>query len=102
MSSWNARQEIFSTMPLRSFVAFCFAVACTFAAIGVVNDLFELEHSDVRHMILKVLATAGFAVLWLPLQSATAFTARADSRRFRAQHRMASHPALPFCGASPR
>lgn len=52
-------------MPLRSFVAFCLAVACTFAAIGAVNDLFDLEHSDVPHLISKVLTTSGVAVLWV-------------------------------------
>lgn len=52
-------------MPLRSFLAFCFAVACTFAAIGVVNDMFDLERSDAKHLILKVLTAAGFAVLWV-------------------------------------
>jgi len=52
-------------MPLRSFVVFCLAVACTFAAVGTVNDLFDLEHSDARHLILKVLTTSGFAVLWI-------------------------------------
>lgn len=30
-------------MPLRSFLTFCLTVACTLAAIGVVNDLFDLE-----------------------------------------------------------
>lgn len=64
MNQWNARSQLFATMPLRSFVTFCIAVACTFAAIGVVNDLFDLEHSDVRHLIYKVVTTAGFAVLW--------------------------------------
>ena len=52
-------------MPLRSFVTFGLAVACTFVAIGVVDDLFDLEHSDVRHLILRVLTTSGFAVLWV-------------------------------------
>ena len=50
-------------MPLRSFLVFCLAVACTFAAIGVVNDLFELERSDIRHLISKALTISGFAVL---------------------------------------
>jgi hypothetical protein len=61
----TSRGEIFRTMPLRSFVVFCLAVACTFAAVGIVNDLFDLEHSDVPHLILKVLTTSGFAVLWI-------------------------------------
>ncbi len=65
MNHWNTRSQLFSTMPLRSFVTFCIAVACTFAAIGVVNDLFDLEHSDARHLIGKVVTTAGFAVLWI-------------------------------------
>lgn len=50
-------------MPRRSFLTFCLAVACTFAAIGVVNDLFDLERSDVPHLILKILTSSGFAVL---------------------------------------
>jgi hypothetical protein len=65
MKPWNARSEIFRTMPIRSFFTFCLAVACTFAAVGVVNDLFDLEHSDVPHLILRVLTTSGFAVLWV-------------------------------------
>ena len=65
MNKWTARSEIFRTMPLRSFLTFCLAVACTFAAIGVVNDLFDLEHSDTPHLVLKVLTTSGFAVLWI-------------------------------------
>lgn len=52
-------------MPLRSHLTFCLAVACTFAAIGVVNDLFDLERSDGLHLILKVLTTSGFSVLWV-------------------------------------
>jgi sigma-B regulation protein RsbU (phosphoserine phosphatase) len=63
VKKWNARRELFRTMPLRSFLTFCLAVAFTFAAIGVVNDLFDLERSDARHLILKVLTTSGFAVL---------------------------------------
>jgi hypothetical protein len=50
-------------MPLGSFVTFCLAVGCTFAAIGAVNDLFDLEHSDTRHLISKVLTTSSVAVL---------------------------------------
>ena len=65
MKNWNPRQALFQTMPIRSFVTFCLAVAFTFAAIGVVNDLFDLEHSDIRHLVLRVLTTAGFAVLWV-------------------------------------
>lgn len=63
MNQWNARSQLFAKMPLRSFVTFCIAVACTFAAIGVVNDLFDLEHTDVRHLITGVVTTSGFAVL---------------------------------------
>ena len=63
MNNWSARREIFRTMPLRSFLTFCLAVACTFAAIGVVNDLFDLERSDGKHLLLKVLTTSSFAVL---------------------------------------
>jgi len=65
MKKWSARTEIFSTMPLRSYLIFCLAVAFTFAAIGVVNDLFDLERSDTRHLVVKVLTTAGFSVLWV-------------------------------------
>jgi hypothetical protein len=65
MHTWTGRSEIFRTMPLRSFLTFCLAVSCTFAAIGVVNDLFDLEHSDALHLVLKVLTTSGFAVLWI-------------------------------------
>jgi serine phosphatase RsbU (regulator of sigma subunit) len=61
--SSNARQEIFRTMPLRSFLTFCLAVACTFAAIGVVNDLFDLERSDTKHLFSKIVTISGFAVL---------------------------------------
>lgn len=63
MNQWNARSQLFATMPLRSFVTFCIAVACTFAAIGVVNDLFDLEHTDLRHLIARVVTTSGFTVL---------------------------------------
>jgi hypothetical protein len=63
MNQWNARRELFTTMPLGSFVTFCLAVAFTFAAIGAVNDLFDLEHSDARHLIIKVLTTSSLAVL---------------------------------------
>jgi hypothetical protein len=62
---WKARRSIFRSMPLRSFLTFCLAVACTFAAIGVVNDLFELQRSDLKHLVLKILTTSGFAVLWV-------------------------------------
>jgi hypothetical protein len=64
MSYWDAREEIFNEMPRRSYIAFCLGVACTFASIGVVTDLFDFEHSDTLHLVLKVLTTAGFAVLW--------------------------------------
>src|SRR4051794_12099127 len=63
--NWNSRQELFRTMPTRSFLVFCLAVACTFAAIGVVNDLFDLEHSDGKHLLAKVVTTSSFAVLWI-------------------------------------
>jgi hypothetical protein len=64
MGYWDARVEIFNKMPRRSYVALCLGVACTFASIGVVTDLFDFEHSDTLYLILKVLTTAGFAVLW--------------------------------------
>jgi hypothetical protein len=51
-------------MALRSFLTFCLALASTFVAIGVLNDLFDLEPSDAPHLDLKVLTTSGFAVLW--------------------------------------
>ena len=62
---WGSRQELFRTMPLRSFFVFCLAVAFTFAAIGIVSDLFDLEHSDGRHLIAKALTISSFAVLWV-------------------------------------
>lgn len=65
MNKWNTRKELFTTIPLRSYAVFCLAVACTFAAVGVVTDLFDLEHSDTRHLLSKVLTTSGFAVLWV-------------------------------------
>jgi len=43
MNKWNARREIFSSMPIRSFLTFCLSVAFTFAAVGAVNDLFDLS-----------------------------------------------------------
>ncbi len=64
-NNWNSRQELFRTMPLRSFLVFCLAVACTFAAIGIVNDLFDLEHSDGKRLLAKALTTSSFAVLWV-------------------------------------
>jgi hypothetical protein len=64
-NTWNSRQDLFRTMPLRSFLVFCLAVGCTFAAIRVVNDLFDLEHSDSKHLLAKVLTTFSFAVLWV-------------------------------------
>ncbi|HMG84412.1 MAG TPA: PP2C family protein-serine/threonine phosphatase [Terracidiphilus sp.] len=65
MNRWNARREIFTSMPLRSFLTFCLSVAFTFASIGAVNDLFDVEHSDARRLIAKVLTSAVFAVLWI-------------------------------------
>ena len=65
MNKWNARREIFSSMPIRSFLTFCLSVAFTFAAVGAVNDLFDLEHSDARRLIVKVLTSAVFAVVWI-------------------------------------
>ena len=65
MNKWNARREIFTTMPIRSFLTFCLSVAFTFAAVGAVNDLFDLEHSDVRRLVVKVLTSAVFAVVWI-------------------------------------
>jgi hypothetical protein len=65
MHPWTARSESFRTMPHRSFLPFFRAVACTFAAIGVVNELFDLEHSDAGHLVLKALTTSGIAVLWI-------------------------------------
>lgn len=62
---WDARSQIFRTMPWRSYFLFCLAVAFTFATIGVVNDLFDLTHSDVLHLVLKVVTTSGFSVLWV-------------------------------------
>jgi sigma-B regulation protein RsbU (phosphoserine phosphatase) len=52
-------------MPLRSFFVFCLAVAFTFAAIGVVSDLFDLEYSDGKHLFARALTTSSFAVLWV-------------------------------------
>jgi UDP-N-acetylmuramyl pentapeptide phosphotransferase/UDP-N-acetylglucosamine-1-phosphate transferase len=65
MNRWNARREIFTSMPLRPFLTFCLSVAFTFASIGAVNDLFDVEHSDGRRLIAKVLTSAVFAVLWI-------------------------------------
>ena len=65
MSKWSTRQEIFATVPLRSYVTFCLGVACTFATVGVVDDLFDLEHTDTRHLILTVLTVSCFSVLWV-------------------------------------
>lgn len=60
---WGSRQELFRNMPLRSFLVFCLAVAFTFAAIGVVTDLFDLEHSDSKRLFAKALTISSFAVL---------------------------------------
>ena len=65
MNKWNARREIFSSMPIRSFLTFCLSVAFTFGAVGAVNDLFDLEHSDARRLVVKVLTSAVFAVVWI-------------------------------------
>lgn len=65
MSKWSTRQEIFATIPLRSYMTFCLGVAFTFATVGVVDNLFDLEHTDVRHLILTVLTTSCFSVLWV-------------------------------------
>ena len=64
---WIVREEIFRTMPARSFATFCLAVAFTFAAIGVVNDLFDLEHSDTAKLASKIVSTSSFAVVWVLL-----------------------------------
>jgi hypothetical protein len=50
-------------MPLRSYTVFCLAVACTFTAVAVVNDLFELEHSNGFRLIVKILTTGGLSLL---------------------------------------
>ncbi len=62
---WNARSQIFRTMPWRSYFLFCVAVAFTFATVGVVNDLFDLSRSDGLHLMLKIVTTSGFSVLWV-------------------------------------
>lgn len=62
---WEARSQLFRTMPLRSYLLFCAAVAFTFAAVGVVSDLFDLTHSDNLHLVLRTFTTAGFSVLWV-------------------------------------
>src|ERR1700744_4982201 len=62
---WEAGSQIFRTMPLRSYLLFCAAVAFTFATVGVVNDLFDLAHTDLLHLILKIVTTAGFSVFWV-------------------------------------
>jgi hypothetical protein len=50
-------------MPARSFAIFCLAVAFTFAAIGVVNDLFDLEHSNTATLVGKIVSASSFAVV---------------------------------------
>jgi hypothetical protein len=65
MNRWNARRELFTTMPLRSFLTFCLAVGFTFASVGAVNDLFDVEHSDAHRLAAKILTSAVFAVLWI-------------------------------------
>jgi hypothetical protein len=65
MKNWETRQEIFRTMPLRSYTVFCLAVACTFTAVGIVNDLFDLERSNGFQLIVKILTTAGFSVFFV-------------------------------------
>jgi Stage II sporulation protein E (SpoIIE) len=65
MNKWSARREIFTSMPLRSFLTFCLSVAFTFASIGAVNDLFDVEHSDALRLVARVLTSAIFAVLWI-------------------------------------
>jgi hypothetical protein len=62
---WNARSQIFRTMPWRSYFLFCVAVAFTFATVGVVNDLFDLSRTDGLHLMLKIVTTSGFSVLWV-------------------------------------
>lgn len=65
MNKWSARREIFTSMPLRSFLTFCLSVAFTFASIGAVNDLFDVEHSDAQRLVARILTSAIFAVLWI-------------------------------------
>ena len=86
MNQWNARSQLFAKMPLRSFVTFCIAVACTFAAIGVVNDLFDLEHTDVRHLIARVVTTSGFAVLATLFIYRRMVIFRMEGRRYYVAH----------------
>ena len=62
---WDTRSQIFREMPLRSYLVFCLAVGFTFAAVGVVNDLFDLAHSDIPHLLLKIFTTSAFSVLWV-------------------------------------
>lgn len=102
MSKWRTRQELFATIPLRSYVTFCLGVACTFAAVGVVGDLFNLEHTDTHHLVLTVLTTSCFSVLWvvvvhrrspkliIPLAVAQVLWLVASARLFPAPHQVLS------------
>src|SRR4051794_36610799 len=81
--SWRAREEIFRTMPARSFAIFCLAVAFTFAAIGVVNDLFDLEHSDTAKLVGKIVSASSFAVVGCCWFTAEHYGLSSSSQCFR-------------------
>ena len=61
---WEARAEIFRTMPLRSLLLFLMAVACLFAAIGAMVDGMHADVSTPLTLGYMTLATGVMAILW--------------------------------------
>ena len=71
---WAKRAELFRTMPLRSFALFLAAVGFLFSAVGVVNDLFNLQVSSGPRLAVQILSSAIFSMCWAGIFSrATTF-----------------------------
>ena len=61
---WAKRAELFRTMPLQSFAIFLAAVGLLFSAVGVVNDLFNLQVSSGPRLVIQILSSAIFSMGW--------------------------------------
>jgi len=61
---WQASAKLFRTMPLRSTITFLTAVACLFAAIGVVLDGINTGSSTPFTLAYSAAMTAFISILW--------------------------------------
>ena len=64
--------QLFRTMPVRSFVIFLAAVGCLFSAVGVVNDLFNLQVSSGPRLAVQIFSSAIFSMGWAGIFSRAA------------------------------